>query len=268
MISVIKEKKPDVVHIQYDNHANIVPNIVMYSKLVIVTSHFGYLEQKNRWGGYNKIFNNMVRHVYPNYYHFTLSNGIANLYKDHKVDISHIKVMPNGARSELFRYTVTPLFPDRSIVVGKIESRKGQHLLQHHSDIWFVGNKHDNLFDYTNPRWLGEWDKNKLYQNLTDYGNLVLISDGEADPLVVKEALIAGLGVVVSEWAAANLNTLLPFITVIPANRINDDKYVHSEIISNRKISIQLREQIREYSKNFEWKTLVKKYVNQIHELL
>ena len=55
-----------------------------------------------------------------------------------------------------------------------------------------------------------------LYKGLTHYGNLVLLSDGEADPLVVKEGLMAELGVVISECASSNLDKDLDFITIIP----------------------------------------------------
>jgi hypothetical protein len=58
---------------------------------------------------------------------------------------------------------------------------------------------------------LGEWDKETLYKNLTHYGNLVLLSDGEAHPLVCMEALASGLGVVVCEWGKANLDTTQRF---------------------------------------------------------
>ena len=49
---------------------------------------------------------------------------------------------------------------------------------------------------------------------------MILLSEGEADPLVVKEALIAGLGVVVSECSAANLDLSKQFITIIPNDKI------------------------------------------------
>ena len=34
-----------------------------------------------------------------------------------------------------------------------------------------------------NIRYLGEWSKDHLYNNLTEFGNLILLSDGEAHPL-------------------------------------------------------------------------------------
>ena len=49
---------------------------------------------------------------------------------------------------------------------------------------------------------------------------LVLLSDGEAHPLVCLEAFAAGLGVVISQWAAANLDLDKDFITVIPEDKL------------------------------------------------
>ncbi|MEC8578098.1 MAG: hypothetical protein VXY41_01675, partial [Pseudomonadota bacterium] len=49
-----------------------------------------------------------------------------------------------------------------------------------------AGNIADERFDKT-KNYLGEWSKKYLYENLTHYGNLVLLSDGEAHPLVCME---------------------------------------------------------------------------------
>ena len=95
---------------------------------------------------------------------------------------------------------------------------------------------------------------------MTDYGNLVLLSDGEAHPLVCMEALAAGLGVVVCQWGAANLDLDKEFITVIPEDKINDIDFVEDAIIKNREYSVNHREEIIEYSKKFEWKEVLRNY--------
>ena len=74
------------------------------------------------------------------------------------------------------------------------------------------------------------------------------------------EALAAGLGVVVCEWGKANLDTSKEFITVIPEAKINDLKYVEDAIIKNREYSISHREEILEYSKEFDWVSVIKNY--------
>ena len=122
--------------------------------------------------------------------------------------------------------------------------------------LWFAGNNADSRFDVS-TRWLQEWSKDKLYNELTDYGNLVLLSDGEAHPLVCLEAFAAGLGVVVSEWAAANLDVSKDFITVIPEDKITDMVFLESEIIKNRNYSVKNRKEIFEYAKTFEWSNVL-----------
>ena len=134
--------------------------------------------------------------------------------------------------------------------------------------MWFAGNNSDSRFDVS-KRWLQEWSKDKLYNELTDWGNLVLLSDGEAHPLVCLEAFAAGLGVVVSQYAAANLDTSKDFITVIPEDKITDMVFLESEIIKNRKYSVEHREEILEYAKTFEWSNIIAKhYVPAMEQII
>ena len=94
---------------------------------------------------------------------------------------------------------------------------------------------------------------------MTDYANLALFSDGEAHPLVVCEALICGLGVVVSKVASANLDTSKPWITIIPDDKLDDLEYVTQKLKENREVSVASRADIREYAlANFSWKVRVK----------
>jgi glycosyltransferase involved in cell wall biosynthesis len=89
----------------------------------------------------------------------------------------------------------------------------------------------------------------------------VRATDGEADPLVIKEALIAGLGVVISECASANLDLFKDFISVIPNNKLDDLEYINEKIIENRRYSIENRDEIREYAlANFSWEKVIDKY--------
>ena len=59
--------------------------------------------------------------------------------------------------------------------------------------------------------------REKLNTEITKYSNFTLLSSVEnTTPLVVKEALICGLGVVVSEQVSVELDASLDFIDVIP----------------------------------------------------
>ena len=177
-------------------------------------------------------------------------------------------VTPNGVDISRFRVSEQPKYPDRSIYLAKIDYRKRQHLFQDIRSLWFAGNNADPRFN-TTKNYLGEWSKDVLHEQLTDYGNLVLLSDGEAHPLVCMEALAAGLGVVVCEWGKANLDTSKEFITVIPENKISDLQYVEDAIIKNREYSITHRKDILEYAKNFDWVSVLENhYIPAVQKLI
>jgi hypothetical protein len=76
---------------------------------------------------------------------------------------------------------------------------------------------------------------------------------------------MAGLGLVISKVCSANLDIDLPFITVIPDEKLNDVEYVKEKIKENQSISNQMRSEIREYAlNNFSWKSIVPKYLEKI----
>ena len=88
----------------------------------------------------------------------------------------------------------------------------------------------------------------------------MLLSDGEAHPLVCLEAFAAGLGVVISQWAAANLDVDKDFITVIPEDKIQDVEFIEGEILRNRYYSVNHREEILKYAQEFEWMKVIENY--------
>jgi glycosyltransferase involved in cell wall biosynthesis len=254
IIAEINNFRPDFVHVHYDEFIPVVPYI-QYPNAI--TSHFGYLERPEMFNGYVNILNAFTQ-IKPNV--FCLSEGIKNVYKIMSgIADEKLFVTPNGVNTSKFRVTEEPKYSDRSIYLAKIDYRKRQHLFQSIDSLWFAGNLADNRFN-TKKNYLGEWSKDFLYEELTEYGNLVLLSDGEAHPLVCMEALAAGLGVVVCEWGKANLDIDKEFITVIPEAKINDLKYVENAIIMNREYSIAHRKEILEYSKEFEWTNVIEKY--------
>ena len=254
IVENINEFEPDFVHIQYDEFIEIYD---YFEGPRAITSHFGYIEQPQKYGSYYNVLDKFNK-IRPNI--FCLSQGIRDTYKS-TLNYSEDKLLvtPNGVNSSLFEFTNSPENPDSSIYLAKIDYRKRQHLFQSISSLYYAGNVADNNFNIE-KNYLGEWDKETLYSQLTNYGNLVLLSDGEAHPLVCMEAFVAGLGVVVSEFATANLDITKEFITVIPEEKINDIQYVEEQIIQNREYSVQNREEIREYSKQFEWKEIIQKY--------
>ena len=104
--------------------------------------------------------------------------------------------------------------------------------------------------------------------NLTSYANMVLLSSGEAHPFVCLEAMASGLGLVLSEQSTANLDLNQPFITVIPENKLYDTDFIRKEIEENRKTSLSMRKEIRQYCyDNFDWCVIIEKYKEIINKL-
>ena len=254
VLAAINEFNPDFVHINYDDFIVLYPHI---NKPKAMTSHFGYLERPDMMSGYVNIFNKFAE-LKPNV--FCLSEGIKTVYKIFS-DFPEEKlfVTPNGVNVDAFNFKENPEHPHRSMYLAKVDYRKRQHLFQNIDSLWFAGNIVDERYD-TKNNYLGEWSKEQLYKELTDYGNMVLLSDGEAHSLVIMEAFAAGLGVVISEFAKANLDLDKEFITVIPEKKIKDIEYVEGQIIRNREYSIKHRDEIREYAKQFDWKNVLQKY--------
>ena len=263
VLNAINEFNPDFVHINYDDFIVLYPHIKQPKAM---TSHFGYLERPDMMNGYVNIFNKF-QEMKPNV--FCLSEGIKNIYKIFSsFPEDKLFVTPNGVNMDVFNFKEEPEHPHRSMYLAKVDYRKRQHLFQNIDSLWFAGNIVDERYD-TKNNYLGEWSKEQLYKELTDYGNLVLLSDGEAHSLVIMEAFAAGLGVVISEFAKANLDLDKQFITVIPEKKIKDIEFVEGQIIRNREYSIKHRDEIREYAKQFEWKNVLQKhYLPSIQKLI
>lgn len=254
IVSLVNALNPDFVHIQYDEHVHVIPHLLC--KNVAITSHYGYLEQPHRWDpSYRNIFWGFVNTTARI---FCLSPGIAEVYSKAGIPDNRLCVVPNGVRTDLFKFIDSCRYPDRTLYLAKVDPRKRQSKLQRIEGLYFAGNCVDPQFNTNNDRYLGEWDKETLYSSLTDYANLALLSDGEAHPLVCLESLSAGLGLVLSECATANLDLNKSFIDVVPEEKLNDEVYVAKVLEDNRLKSVSQRQQIREYAKSFDWSNIIK----------
>lgn len=262
IIYLTNQQNPDVVHIQYDNHCYIVPHLTC--KNVLMTSHYGYIEslEYRNTDGYWGLFKTFIESSAKIH---ALSPGIRDMYIKYGASPERVVVLPNGANADVFRYNPECELPDRSVYLAKIDYRKKQYLYQNIDFIDFVGNYADRSFDPNRKNYLGEWNKPTLYQNLTKYANLVLLSDGEAHPLVCCEAMMAGLGLVVSTYAAGNLDLEKPWISVVPNNKLGDIAYVTEVIKKNQEASVKHREEIRQYAlEHFSWDVIVDKYLEML----
>jgi hypothetical protein len=272
-IKEIQEFKPDIVHMMYDDYVSILPLISSIAPLVLYTTHYAYLCSsflKNTNDGYyiSKIKPLVNCFNCKNVYIFALSEDIKNMYKIFGFPEERIIVQKNGASSTDFKYSKVPLYKNRSVSIGKIEKRKRQYIIQKVSSIDFAGQFKNSNFNLQADNYKGHWEKPILYESLTNYTNLVHVSDGEADPLVIKEAIISGLGVVLSEVSCANLDTALPWVDVIPETRINDIDYIQDIVEKNRVTSIIYREEIREYGLiNYSWNVIMNEYLEKVNKI-
>jgi len=259
IIKKVNESRYDFVHLHYDVFWRILDHLKCPK--IAITSHYPYIDQldKHAKDGYSQIFSFLTnQRKYMNFvlaekdYRAFLQNGATNLYK-----------MKNGIDSSVFKFSENVKI-NKAIYLGKINQRKNQTKYQSLTDVDFVGGCDDYAFDKKNPNYLEEWTRKQLHEHLTDYGNLVLLSDGEADPLVVKEALIAGLGVVVNSSSAEGLD-VKDFITVVEDNKMDDLIHIDKKIRDNRNISILQRQTIHNYGlKSFDISIELTQYISII----
>ena len=254
---VVKEANShdfDAIHLHYDQFANVMPHLKCEKKMI--TSHYPYLENPEpQYVFLYDLLKESQSHI------VSLSDRIKDEFIRRGIDSTNVSVLPCGIDIDLYSLDDV-VYPDRSIVVGKLEPRKRQSFLQKKGlNIDFIGNNADPSFDIDDPCYFGEQSKQDIMDNLTSYANMVLLSSGEAHPFVCLEGMSAGLGLVLSEQSTANLDLSQPFITVIPDDKLEDTSYLKEKIEENREISLGMRNQIREYCRiNFDWSSIIKQY--------
>jgi glycosyltransferase involved in cell wall biosynthesis len=263
LISVLNSKDYDFIHIHYDCLFHIMPKLKC--KKIAITSHYPYIDQigKHAGDGYTNIFHFLVNQ--QKYYNFVLADKDYKTFLNCGANPFFLKQMKNGINSSLFHFEQNAVL-NKTIYLGKISPRKKQAIYQQLENIDFVGNCEDSNFNIQNKNFLGEWNREKIYKELTNYSNLLLISEGEADPLVVKEALVSGLGIVINQNSAANLD-IRDFITIITDDKINDLNYIQQKVNDNKLISRNKREEIRNYGiMKFSLETIADKYIEYISD--
>jgi len=262
VVGAMNSWEPDFVHLQYDVYADIMPYIKAPAKAM--TSHYPYLDYPSMRKDYEWIFHKFCQN-HSNI--FTLSDLNSEHFKSFGAKEDLLWTWIYGVNTENFKFEDEASLPDKTICLGKIEPRKQQAYLQFlNENIDFAGPHVDTRFDKNDGSYLGVWTRDQVYNDLTNYANMILFSDGEAAPQVTCEALLSGIGLVVSKEASANLDTSLPFIDVVDRSIAYTDL---KEIIKkNRENSLKYRKEIREYGmENFDISKCVSRYVAKIEEL-
>ncbi len=259
--------KYDIVHLHYDVYTPILEKI--NAKVKILSSHYPFINNPNRYSadGYDKILPFIMSS--KDFYIFASSQNDIRTFVRYGVDPQKLFLSKLGVKSESYEWYEQPQY-DRTLCFSQIVDRKRQYLIQDIPNIDFMGRLDDSKF--TNlENYKGEVDRDFLNKEISKYSNFILISSIEnTTPLAVKEALIGGLGVVVSESVAVELDTSLDFITLIPESKVNDLDYVSLCIQKNKEISQKKRKEIRKYAiETFDLENiLINSYLTKIRQLL
>lgn len=257
----------DLVHLHYDELAKFwIRASRMLGFPLIITTHYGYGAIPKLWDEYyESIFNVLLGAKGI----LVLSPAIADVF-DNADFRGWIRILPNG--TDVRNIDFSSKGNGSAICLGKIEPRKQQRLLATLLEgtgvcCDFVGPLPFNDFKITGreARYLGTWTRNEVAQRLTEYSCLVLISKGEAHPLVVLEAMAAGLSLVLSPEASANLDTSLPWIHIVEDFSARTLETIREACRENGRY----REAIRSYvSDHFDLEVVLNRYIALIHNYL
>ena len=240
IIREVNASKPDIVHIHASKYFQL--GRFIRCPCIVFTDHcpdvslveYPYHRRALQKGSHIVCLSERIREHY-------LSVGVRSNF---------IHVIPNSLMTEEYRFTENPIHKDRSIYLAIVNKRKRQHLYWGLPGLDFAGPIEDQT-DVVGENYIGEWSRQQVHEELTEYANLVLLSKSEVGAaLVCMEALTSGLGLVISETNAENLNTSLPFIDVIPERKIHDREFVANIISENRSKSLGMRIQIKDYARN------------------
>jgi glycosyltransferase involved in cell wall biosynthesis len=252
---------PDVIHLHYGKHWEMMPELKCKK---IITSHDGSFLASQAF------HERLVRQYYYDCNFFCLTTFERDLFLKVGISPNKVSILPNGVSFEKFNRVEKDLVENKesSICLGKIDPRKRQSILQGNiPSLKFVGANKDLEFDTSLDSYIGVWDRKEVYENLTHFSNLVLLSSLELQPLVCLEALSSGLGLVISEVCTQNLDTSKDFITVIPNEFINDFGYINKQIEINRGISLNSRQEIIKYAETFDWLNIAKKWEELVNKI-
>jgi glycosyltransferase involved in cell wall biosynthesis len=258
----------DFVHLHYDVFYHILDKL--QCPKIAITSHYPYIDQPNKYhlDGYNNIFQGICKN--SKHYIFALSIKDYDMFRNNCMYTSKLFLLLNGSNHNKIKPIEIneKLFPNKSIYIGKVENRKKQEKYCKIPNIDFYG-KCDNYLFRQLPCYKGEIPSHdELMNTLKNYGNLILLSDGEnGTPLVIKEAIMAGLPIVTNRYSSNDLDDTLPFIDIIPDDKKDDLQYIQNTIKENLNKQ-NLKDEIRKYAvDHFSWQKLVMEYVTKVETL-
>lgn len=270
VIDEINSSNYDFVHLH--NGGFVLDFSLSLQQKFCFTSHAGHLLKQHQW---SDTFRQEFQHYLNIPGIIALSPASKQLFLDAGYG-GYLSTQVNGVNTA--KINRQKQGNGKAICLGWIQPRKQQRLLAEIVDgnlaIDFVGPLDDpNFKEGLTTKYLGVWSSEEVCQHLTDYSCLVLISDGEVAPLVVIEAMAAGLSVVVSSSASANLHAK-DFIRVLPDEILTDPSSENKknvcelikETISNNNL---LRPEITAYAiEHFDFSHVIKNYIRNIDDFI
>jgi hypothetical protein len=270
IIGELKEEEFDIVHLHYDVFHDIIPEILnTISGKLIVSSHYPYINCPDMWvrDNYKPIAQSYTNN--KDFYIFSSTQNDIDTLVRFGADVNRCWLSRLGVLPDSYQFNDTATY-DRTLSFSQICDRKRQYLIQDFDNIDFIGRMEYGKFS-NRTNYKGEMLREKLNTEITKYSNFTLLSSVEnTTPLVVKEALICGLGAVVSEQVSVELDASLGFIDVIPEDKIEDLSYIKDVLEKNKEYSVKNRNEIRDYGiKTFGLSNILEfEYVPKLQSLL
>jgi len=282
IISYLNSHPWDIIHIHDDSLIQLVPYF-KHTGPIVFTSHYPAIHDRTVWNdslsGYN--YETMVIAPLLHYMKQTERIVIGALCRKDRdaflamgVPDHRIFLMVNGASAKAIQCDdplPESLINGRTICLGQISERKRQRVLLGipNVDLWGPPNNESTIIE--NVAYKGEMTGQMRNAHLCEYENMVLLSTAESSPLAIKEGLFAGLGLVLSEAVASEITeeSLKPYITVIPEERIEDKVYLEAALVANKLATRHLKHEIRAAAVAlWDWPVLIRKYEATLRSLL
>ena len=265
---LIKPWTYDFVHLHQDDAAPVWTKLQRWFGFPLaISTHFGYAPFPEMWHeSYRQVAKCLIRA--PNL--ILQSEELAKVFAAQGFN-GKTYVLSNGLSAHNIEFRAHSL--KQALCLGRIQVRKKQTQLAqllNDTDVEcdFIGPPEDESFvvNGRNTNYLGEWTRKQIEHNLTDYSCHVLLSDGETmTPIVVLEALAAGLSLVVSPEASHNLDVNLPWIYVVDMDKDDISSIIRTAINENH----LYRYSIRQYCLNtFDYDVLMPRYLDIVSDII
>jgi len=238
------------------------------AKIILIT-HYGYAAFPEKWG---KVYRSRVVRT------FNFANKIVCLSPDILQEFTKyfksekLILSPNG--TSLSAHIRKQNFQKKFICLGKIEPRKKQYeiykkLVDSDFDVDYFGQIEDlrvKLLISEDQQaatcFKGPISREKLNLILCDYVGLILVSDAEADSLVLYEAQMAGLPLVISRNSVGSQDLNLPWIKTI--EDIDDLPNAMEDVLSSNFNAITISNFAR---LNYNWELRMKNLLIYLVEI-